>query len=243
MATTPDDWLADVERRAQAFASAHKLTYSISKREQSATFEIGCFLTIVDDYARQGVAAAPQNLTGSNEFRYLTSPSGNPQNFSWLRILSGPREMALRQQVRIRSHLHPEVTFTPDFVLLERDAPIEQRLDPDYAAGRRGLYAVDSRNVVAAFECKSLTGFPELFVSFLGMLWAAHAWATTGARTAVPSDFGHVAPTLFVGGVPSNLHRRIVTGLEQALPLNIVTGLHRGSWRSYRRSPLKRLAW
>ena len=242
MTPSNDDWVKDVERQIADFASQFGTTYSVTERQQSAAFEIGCLLRVIDDYQEQNAIISVQNLGEDGGFRYLTSPSGKPANFSWLRVQAGPHALDLRQQVRVRSHFHPDVTFTPDFVLLDADAPIEQRRDPDFAGGKRGLFAVDSAAVVSAFECKSLPGFPELFISFVGMLMAAHNWVDDNARGAIDTyPTGHLAPTLFVGGVPSNLHKRMVAGLEQALPMNIVTGLHRGGWTKYRQSPLRRL--
>src|SRR5690606_33781515 len=86
-------------------------------------------------------------------------------------------------------------------------------------------------SVVAAHECKSMTGFPELYVSFLGLTTVAHAWLEESDRGIVaPGSRGHLAPTLFVGGETSNLHRRMITALEKAFPINIVTGIYKGGW-------------
>ncbi len=242
MAASPDPWLEDVEKRIRAFANTFGATYSVTERQQSAAFEIGCLLLLADDYTTQDVTLGVENLAADGSFRYLTSPNGKPQNFSWMRVGSGPGELALRQQVRVRSHLHPDITFTPDFVLMEAGAPIDQVRDPDYAGGKRGLFAVSAAHVVSVFECKSLPGFPELFVSFVGIVSTAHDWLANKSRgEPLATSRGHLAPTLFVGGAPSNLHRRMVTGLEAVFPMNIVAGLHRGGWSRFRKDPLKRL--
>lgn len=48
-----DDWVAEVEASIRRFARKHGQAYSRKKREQSAIFEIGCFLALLDDYEKQ----------------------------------------------------------------------------------------------------------------------------------------------------------------------------------------------
>lgn len=44
------------------------------------------------------------------------------------------------------------------------------------------------------------------------------------------TDGEHLAPTLFVGGSARALHLKMIKGLKKAYPLNIVVGLHSGTW-------------
>ncbi|MEZ4309569.1 MAG: hypothetical protein R3F14_16150 [Polyangiaceae bacterium] len=224
-----------------AFAARHAKDYVFRDRELAGAFEIGCFLSLIADYDRQKATVTLHNLD-ANEFRYLTTPNGNPRNFSFVevRTITGGF-WQLRQQVRVRSHLHKDITFTPDIVLLDGAATINENKDIDYANGNRAFFSVSADAVVAAHECKSMTGFPELYVSFLGMFLAAHKWA--GARvgtSAIQGDVGHLAPTLFVGGEASNLHRKIIAALQEVYPINIVTSLHRGGWVLIKRAKLLR---
>lgn len=214
------------------FARKYAPHYAFRDRELAGAFEIGCFLTLVADYERQRLSVIPRNLDG-DEFKYLTTPNGNPQNFSYVELQSTRGGLwQLRQQVRVRSHLHNDITFTPDIVLLDADAAINEEKDIDYAGGKRTFFSVTSTAVIAAHECKSMTGFPELYISFVGMLVAAHDWVPNAdTKVATPIQKGHLAPTLFVGGEASNLHRKMIAALQQVYPMNIITGLHRGSWK------------
>lgn len=225
MATKKDPWIVEVEKRMKSFADKYSHAYAKTQREQSGFFEIGCFLTLADDYASQGFEVTTENPDDKGAYRYLTSPNGNPRNFSFLRIVKQDCSFDLRQQVRVRSPHHDDIAFTPDMAVLASDAAIEQKLDPDYANGKRGMYAVSHDNVQAIHECKSLTGFPELYVSFIGML------AVLDRTNAVDKPpVGHLASTLFVGGVASSLHLRMIAALQKVYPMNIVTGMHRGAW-------------
>lgn len=230
-----DAWVVDVEARIEKFARDHRRAYSKKKREQSAIFEIGCFLALVDDYKKNGFSLTDHNLDKDGAFRYLTSPSGNPSNFSHIELERDGEKFELRQQVRIRSHLHSDVTFTPDIVVIAHGAKIEQVKDPDYANGLRGMFAVAAAEVLTFHECKSLPGFPELYVSFLGMLTTVHRKPLR--RKAAGASDGHMASTLFVGGESSALHVRMIAALQQIYLLNIVTGLHKGNWIFAKRKP------
>src|SRR5687767_10245017 len=81
-----DSWLRTLEKRIERFARKHGATYSRSEREISASFEIGCFHALTEFYERT-FRIKPKNLTAANEYRYLTTPSGNPHNFSFLRLI------------------------------------------------------------------------------------------------------------------------------------------------------------
>ena len=98
-----------------------------------------------------------------------------------------------------------------------------------FANGKRTLFSVKSEVVVAAHECKSMNPFPELMVSFIGMLVTAHKWHPGG--TGIKSDQkGHLAPTLFVGGTARALHLNMIKAMQTAYNLNIVVGMHSGTW-------------
>jgi hypothetical protein len=225
-----DPWVAKVESMIRTFASSHSMAYAKSEREISASFEIGCFHALIDFYSAN-FSVEPCNLTDSNEYRYLTTPSGNPANFSFVRLKHTEGEYELRQQVRVRSHLHDDISFTPDLLVVNSGANIYAERDTDYAGGKRSFYTVKSSDVIAAHECKSMNPFPELLVSFIGMLIAAHDWLESSTdRTALSAEGLHLAPSLFVGGTARALHIRMVKALEAVYPINIILGLHSGNW-------------
>ena len=49
-------------------------------------------------YKKQGYVLTLENLK-DNEYRYLTTPSGNPSNFSYVTLSGTDGEFELRQQV------------------------------------------------------------------------------------------------------------------------------------------------
>lgn len=231
----PDEWVAGVEERMQAFASTHEFVFRQTKRQVAASFEIGCFHALAEFYGRS-FDITTMNLTSENEYRYLTSPNGNPANFSYLNLAGSGEAFELRQQVRIRSHRHRDIAFTPDLVVLRAGATVEDALDPSYAAGRRPFYSVDSDSVVAAHECKSMNPFPELLIGFIGMIDTAHKWRDDDEPLVRPAHDGvHLAPTLFVGGAARALHSKMIAALQQVYPMNIVVGLHAGQWSLFNR--------
>ena len=225
-----DAWVRQVESEVRRFASRYGATYRVSSRELAASFEIGCFHSLVNLYSKD-CSATLENLQ-DDAFRYLTSPNGNPANFSF--ITFKPRSggsFELRQQVRITSNLHDRIAFTPDLVVIKETADIVGEFDEAYASGKRRFFSVPSAEVIAAHECKSLNPFPELLVSFLGMLIAAHPWLEyPHCRDTLCDDGLHLAPTLFVGGIASLWHSRMVSALSSVYPVNVVTGMHAGTW-------------
>lgn len=237
MSDKHDEWVKSVEKKAQEFANKHSLTYSKKKRELSASFEIGCFHALLNYYHGVGYAVSVTNLV-AGEYRYLTSPNGNPDNFSYI-ILSGDDGVfELRQQIRIYSHLDGDIAFAPDIVVLFRGSEISAIRDEDYASGKRPFYTVSSKSVVAVHECKSMVPFPELLVSFIGMFVTAHGWyRDTGDEDSPLSNAGfHLAPTMFVGGTARAMHLKMIRAIERTYPVNIVVGLHQGTWNLYSNS-------
>lgn len=225
-----DAWVAAVEGRMRQFALMHSMVLTQTKRQVSAAFEIGCFHALAEFYDLK-FGVTPCSLGQEGEYRYLTTPSGDPRNYSYLSLRCSDREFELRQQVRIRSHAHPEIAVTPDLVVIAAGADIETARRPEFASGKRGFYSVSSRDVVAAHECKSMSPFPELLVNFIGILVACHAWFDDGSPAYLVDGEGpHLAPSLFVGGDASALHLKMIQGLEETYPLNVIVGLHSGKW-------------
>lgn len=232
--TDKDAWLKDVEKSVKRFAKNHFINYHKTKRELSASFEIGCFHALLNYYEGMSYTLTPENLV-DKKYRYLTTPNGSPTNFSYIHMSGPDGNFDIRQQVRIYSHIDKDIAFAPDLVVLMDDAAIDAVKDKDYASGKRPFYTVSSKSVVAAHECKSMVPFPELLVSFIGMFITAHEWYQSDTGQVISQDKKgvHLAPTLFVGGTARALHLRMIAALERAYPINVVVGLHQGTWNLY----------
>jgi len=229
MISPSDEWVADIEKAIEDFAKKYSLTYEKKERELSASFEIGCLHALTDFYEKNSKLTLKNLVDG--KYRYLTTPNGNPNNFSYVQGNSKNEFFEIRQQVRVWSHLAEDVAFTPDMVVIRKDAEIKGTLDPDYASGKRKFFCVKSSDVIAAHECKSTNPFPELLVSFVGMLVAAHQWLMAPTdRTKLNNQGCHLAPSLFIGGTASGIHKRMVEAMENSMPVNIILGLHKGTW-------------
>ena len=226
----PDDnWLTRVEVSVDRFAREFNTTYAKTDRQLSAMFEIGCFHLLVDFYA-PAYELKPEQLDRNGDFTYLTTPAGNPANFSFVALNGEDGAFEIRQQVRVTSRLHPDIAFTPDLLVLRSGTRISERLDEDYAGGKRRYFSVDSSDVVAIHECKSLNPFPELLVSFIGFVAAAHEYFDDAeGRITFLEDGRHLAPTLFVGGSARGLHLRMIRAMRSVLPINVVVGIHSGT--------------
>ena len=230
--TIMSNWLVTVNNMIKEFSDKHSAYYVKSERELFASFEIGCFLSLIDFYESRGCSVSLINLDEkTNQFKYLTTPSGNPDNFSYVFLKSENSQFEIRQQVRVKSHIDSEISFTPDIIVLKRTALINRTTRQDYANGKKGFFYVNSSDVIAAHECKSLPPFPELLVSFLGMLLTAHSWYEEGIYDEVINEHGlHLAPTLFVGGSAKTIHLKMITNMMMKFPINIFVGLHNGIW-------------
>ena len=223
----------------ESFAAQHRLVLGATERQVSAAFEIACFHALLRFYKKQGYTLKLENLK-ANEYRYLTTPSGNPANFSYVTVTGLDGVFEIRQQVRVESHVAPDIRFTPDIVVLLKGTSIDAATTDAFAGGKRKLFSVKSDAVVAAHECKSMNPFPELMVGFLGMLVTAHSWYPTG-RQVLSAAKGHLAPTLFVGGSARALHLKMIEAMQASYQLNIVVGMHRGTWNL--REAHNRLTW
>ena len=126
---TSSEWLSDVENMVTRFVDDHSLVYSKKQRELSASFEIGCFHALLDYYEQMQFEISVENLTSDGEFRYLTSPSGNPNNFSFIVASLGERAYEIRQQLKIYSELDEYISFAPDLSVVKRNTHIEKVKD------------------------------------------------------------------------------------------------------------------
>lgn len=222
-------WLLRVEASIERFARDFKVTYAKTDRQLSALFEIGCFHLLVDVYAERYEVTLEQ-LAANGDFKYLTTPAGNPENFSYVTLRGADGSFEIRQQVRVTSRLHPDIAFTPDLLVLRPGTQIAERLDDEYAGGKKRYFSVDSDDVVAVHECKSTNPFPELLVAFIGFLVAAHEYFDgANGRISLHAGGCHLAPTLFVGGSARGLHLRMIQAMRTVLPMNVIVGLHSGT--------------
>lgn len=224
-----DAWTNKVRKRIRDFARQHGHAYAMNERQISAAFEIGCFHALLEFYERH-FDVKPAGLK-HGVYRYLTTPAGNPRNFSFVKLVGKTETYILRQQVRVRSVVHKDIQFTPDFVIHREEVEVHDAEDPDYANGKKRLFFIKGEQLVAVHECKSTNPFPELVISFLGMLIAAHPWANgSDAMQRIRKDGNHLAPSLFVGGRARGLHKRMVAAVAANYPVNIIAGLHYGTW-------------
>lgn len=225
-------WVDQVTTMMEEFASNYGVVYSQKERVISAYFEIGCLLALKDFYESNGFIGVIMNQDKSDgSYRYLTTPSGNPVNFSYLLMTKGETKIEIRQNVRILSHIGDDIAFTPDIIVLPENTEVRGTTNLEYACGKKRFFHVRSDEVIAAHECKSLSPFPELLVSFIGFLFTAHAWMKTSKYQKIikaPGD--HLAPYLFVGGCARPIHLSMIKGLKNAFPINIVVGMHMGTW-------------
>lgn len=231
-----DAWLSAVEAAVKAFSTRYRVLYARKTRERAASFEIGCLHMLLGNYSDVGDLEV-KNLSDAGEFRYLTTPNGNPANFSWVSFKSSESQFQIRQQVRVKSHWSEDIAFCPDIVVLKDTASIQSEKPADFAKGKRPFYSVKSSDVISAHECKSLSPFPELLVSFIGLFEAAHSWYDGSSPKVFSADNGlHLAPCLFVGGDSRPIQRRMIDALEKKFPINIVTGIHWGRFKLARGS-------
>ncbi len=228
-ASKQPSWLVKVEDAAKLFAKNNKAILKWSDRQLSAAFEIGCFHALLGFYENQQYKLRAVNLI-DKQYRYLTAPTGNPANFSYVEALGADGKFEIRQQVRIESHIHEDIAFTPDVVVIRDQSVILDSKDQDYAGGKKKYFRVKSSDVVAAHECKSMNPFPELMVSFVGMLSVAHKWHADGHGITHSKEEGHLAPTLFIGGTARGLHFRMIAAMQKSFRLNVICGLHEGTW-------------
>ena len=78
-------WEDQVLKAMQTFAAKFGVVYSKKEREIAAHFEIGCLLTLVEFYENSGFEGSVRNPDEKDgSFKYLTTPSGNPHNFSYM---------------------------------------------------------------------------------------------------------------------------------------------------------------
>jgi hypothetical protein len=182
------------------------------------------------EYYDQYGEITPKGLQ-DGKFRYLTSPNGNPANFSYVEIEHKSRKFELRQQVRVRSGVNPDIAFTPDMAVFNTDRKVKELRDPDYAKGKRTFFYIDAADLISFHECKCMNPFPELLVSFLGMVFAAFPWARDKDYDGrIKKGYLHLAPTLFVGGSARGLHLKMIKALRDSFPVNVIVGMHYGTW-------------
>ena len=220
-----ENWSKQATNLIKRFERQYSNTYVRKEREYYALFEIGCFLSLIDMYEKKKFNIKAKNLK-DGIFRYLTTPNGDPDNFSYIEISKETETYQIRQQVRIVTSKDERIYFTPDIVVIKGIAKILGKKDKLYANGRRTFFYVKSSKVIAAHECKSLEPFPELFASFIGMFILAHDWQAKGIKTS--KKHTHLAPSLFVGGRARGFHLKIIEGYEEGYPINIITNIHSG---------------
>lgn len=199
---------------------------------------------IVKYYQHHGFQISIQNLQG-NSFRYKLSPTGYPQNYSFFSITSPisrgqptPRTFEIHHNIAIESGLTPGVYCTPDIsvILANTLAPIQNQ-NAFFLGSNRSYYAVSNQYLQTFAEVKNYEPFPELLVSFIGILNELTTDIFLGSqRTQLPR---HIAPALILSGFGSTHVRRFRDALMLRYEINIFFGYLRRRAQIYRGPGLK----
>ncbi|MFZ2632567.1 MAG: hypothetical protein WA081_01815 [Desulfosalsimonadaceae bacterium] len=77
-------WEGQVIEAMREFATAYGTVYTKTERQIAAHFEIGCLLALIEFYEKTGFDGEVVNKARDGSYRYLTTPNGNPERFSYM---------------------------------------------------------------------------------------------------------------------------------------------------------------
>lgn len=132
----------------------------IGSRPQSAIYECYSLSELALQLERAGWSVNLDNIQ-NGEFRFKTTPSGNPNNFSYIVIDKNGYTFEVRQQLRINGRWG---NYTPDICVISPNTALDPR------------NSIEDRYLENFIECKHMVPYPMSCASFVGILYVLNRW-------------------------------------------------------------------
>jgi len=131
----------------------------IRSRPQSAVYECYSLSELTLQLKGAGWKVIVQNIQ-NGEFRFKTSPSGDPNNFSFIVIDRNDVVLEVRQQVKIFGRWG---IYTPDICITYPNALVFRN-------------SLDDESLENFIECKHMEPYPMSCAFFVGVLYVLNRW-------------------------------------------------------------------
>jgi hypothetical protein len=226
---TPFKAREEFENEIRTFLNYYGTAISREVENIPTLFEITCYNYVIEYYVNQGYILIPRNPAQSdNYFIYKTSPSGNLVNYSFfearkqIQTEKGTMEISfvIRQNVPVQSGRDTDVYYTPDIVICKDQ--YDKIKDPAYYRATRWRHYLKNENLISFAEAKHYNPFPEILVSFIGLI---HELNPNLLKKKGEKSGSHLAPSLMFSGRGGAPVDRIKKYYEKRYSMNIFLGL------------------
>jgi len=210
----------------KSFLIKHQTFISNNSQKISILFQISAYNDVVEYYKRRNFVIKPKNLI-NGEFRYKQTPTGHPHNFSYFSILKSYKkqnyEFYIYNNIAVESGISKGIFVCPDIVIANVDS-ICYLYDKEYYFNGLKKYAyIENKNLQSFCEVKHYTPFPELLISFIGLLQELTNDIYKNKRNN--TQLKHLAPSLILSGEHTRPTRQMAQILEKRYRINIFDGL------------------
>lgn len=216
--------------RVDEFLTRHGAVIHSHGKRISQYFEMLVYNMVVSSYESDGFQVQIANLQ-NGAFRYRITPTGLPQNFSYFTATKTYRRgqtitdtciFEIHHNVAVESRMTKGLLLRPDISVINAGSLQPQARATPYFRGR-SYPIVQNKDLQTFVEVKHLNPFPELLISFVGLLNELHGPAfRKKPSTRRPR---HLAPSLALSGNGNPQTIFIRTALMSRYTVNIFYGL------------------
>jgi hypothetical protein len=231
--------LSAIKADIQSFLTAYGAIFVEQSDRIAHYFQISVYHDVVRFYENSGYSVAPQNLQGGT-FCYKIMTWGHPYNFSYFTLVASEATNLTKREFEIHFNLSTQLWFEPDAYVAPDVVVVEkggiqgpQRI----GGGAKTIGLALCKHVQTFCEAKHNNAFPELLISFVGMLHEIKNDAFKNAASQTPP--WHLAPSLMTSGGLTYNAGRIRDSLVARFEMNCFTGLFYKTKQVYAKKYLK----
>lgn len=214
--------------------------FNQNSKRMSDLFEMSVYNDVVKYYRKKRYQIDVCNLKKDGTFKYKLSPSGLASNFSFFTAKKISRgvlldSLEIHHNIKLQSAFDNHIYYTADVSVTVCDGITTE----NQKSNRRHSF-IRSTDLVTFLEVKNTNPFPEILISFSGIVLEIKPQFINGSSLVISDQCLHLTPSIVFSGVGSAYAETVADKLSNRYGYNVIRGLFRRKGKIYSFDKLKK---
>jgi len=214
----------DLIKNISSFVRNNSDYFKNNAKRMSDLVEMSVYNEVLRYYKGLKYKVSVNRLGRNGNFRYKLSPNGLQQNFSYFSATRSQRgqiidSVEIYHNVKIQSSHDNHIYYTADISVVQPEGVITE----EQKNKRRHSY-IGNEALITFFEVKHLNPFPEILLSFNGIVLEVLPEFIT-RKVALDKNGPHLTPAIVFTGLGSQFAQDMANKLTHRYGINIIRGL------------------
>lgn len=216
-----------------SFITRNGSFFNQNSKRMSDLFEMSVYNDAVKFYRRKRYKVSICNLMRDGTFKYKLSTAGLINNFSYFKA-----EKIVRNELVDSVEIHHNIKIQSahdDHIYYFADVSVSvcNGVTTKKQKNNKRHSFIKSDDMITFFEVKNMNPFPEVLLSFSGLVLEVKPEFITGKSISVSDDKSHLTPSIVFSGVGSSHAETVANKLSQRYGYNVIRGLFRNKGKIY----------